>query len=233
MKRKIEDPYPGYGGKQMPPFLAIGVVLISISIGIGALAVGSRDGGYDEVEKLASVKCLGCLGLDPVVPGFKEFWTAYPGGHREEGEEVQHPAWIEEALESDRVDMIVLFYWTPGCVPCAEQWEEMRKDGIASGEEDGGREGEKYQGLLLYSLDASEFDEIDIELLGEGRRIVPNDLFWIYHFNGNSYYNGVPDTVFIFERDGEIHWYMHYGRMDLSSVDAMITRILYHEIAHS
>jgi hypothetical protein len=228
------DPYPGYGGKPLSPLLSIGIVLILVSIGIGTLAIGSQEGGYDEVEKLASIKCLGCLGLNSVVPGFKEFWTVYPKDHEKEGQDIDHPELITRALDSVDVDLIILFFWTPGCVPCAAQWKEMEEDGIASGEENGGREGDKYKGFILYSLDASEFDEIEVELFDSEISIVPNDLFWTYHYNGNQYDNGVPDTVFIFERDGEIFWYMHYGsKMELSDVDDMMTKILYHEIAHS
>ncbi|MBN1389646.1 MAG: hypothetical protein JXA22_03280 [Candidatus Thermoplasmatota archaeon] len=227
------DPFPGYGGEHMPPLLAIGVSLMVLSVGIGIVAFGSRGGGYDNVEKLASVKCLGCLGLDPVVPGFNGFWTYYPEGHTREGEIVDHPEWMEEALARDDVELIILFYWTPGCVPCAQQWDEMRRAGLVSGEEEGGREGDRYQGVLVYSLDASEFDEVDLMLFDDDVKVVPNDLFWIYHFNGDPYYNGVPDTVFLFEMDGQVHWFMHYGRMDASDVDGMITNVLYNEIAHA
>jgi hypothetical protein len=201
---------------------------------LGGLGIGSQKGGYDEVKALASVKCLGCLGLNSVVPGFKEFWTAYPEGHIKEGQPVDHPDFILDALDSDDVDLIVLFYWTQGCVPCAAQWKAMEKDGIASGEEEGGREGEKYQGMLMYSLDAGNFDEYEIDVLGNSYSIVPNELFWTYHINGDPYMNGVPDTVFIFESDGEIYWWMWYGQeMPISEVNGMITKILYEEIAHA
>jgi hypothetical protein len=228
------DPYPGYGGKPISPLLSIGIILILISFGLGALAFGSQEGGYDEVKALASVKCLGCLGLNSVVPGFEEFWTDYPEGHEKEGQPVDHPDFILDAFERDDVALIVLFYWTPGCVPCAEQWKAMEKEGITSGPEDGGREGEKYQGMLLYSLNAAEFGSYEIDVYGTIYSIVPNDLFWTYHYNGDPYQNGVPDTVFIFERDGEIFWWMWYGKeMPISEVDGMITKVLYHEIAHA
>jgi hypothetical protein len=205
-----------------------------LSIGIGTFAIGTRNGGYEEVQDLASVKCLGCLGLNSVVPGFDGFWTVYPEGHEKEGEEVEHPELVTRTFDRDDVDLLILFYWTQGCVPCAEQWEEMKKEGIVSGEEDGGREGDKYPKTLIYSLDAGNFDEYTVDHFGSEITFVPNEMFWTYHINGDPYYNGVPDTVFIFERDGEIYWYMHYGsKMELSEVDGMINKILYHEIAHA
>jgi hypothetical protein len=229
-----KDPFPGYGGKPISPLLSIGIVLILTSVGIGALAFGTREGGYDEVKALASVKCLGCLGLNSVVPGFSEFWTDYPDGHEREGEAVDHPDFILNAFDGDDVNLIVLFYWTQGCVPCAAQWKAMEKDGIASGEEEDGREGDKYQNMLMYSLDAGNFDDYEIDVHGEKYSVVPNELFWTYHYNGDPYQNGVPCTVFIFERDGEIYWWMFYGKeMPISEVNGMISQILYHEIAHA
>jgi hypothetical protein len=172
--------------------------------------------------------------LNSVVPGFEEFWTVYPEGHEMEGQEVDHPDFISDALAREDVNLVILFYWTQGCKPCAKQWDEMREDHIASGLEDGGREGEKYPGVLLYSLDAANFNKFDIEMNGVHYEIVPNEIFWTYHYNGDPEKDGVPDTVFIFERDGEIHWWMWYGsQMPLSRVDGMITNILYHEIAHA
>ncbi|MGA1819710.1 MAG: TlpA family protein disulfide reductase [Thermoplasmatota archaeon] len=214
-RRKIEDPYPGYGGRQIPPMLAIGIILILISVGIGTLAIGSRDGGYDEVEKLASIKCLGCLGLDPVVPGFSHFWVEYPPDHDKAGEEVDHPGRVQEVLDTDGVDLLILFFWTQGCVPCKEQWDEMVDEDIASGPEDGGIEGGKYKALRIISVDAAED---------------PDRFYPTYIPTGIE--TGVPMTTFIFEdSDGVINWYSHYGRMEIEDLESLVVHVLYHEIS--
>jgi hypothetical protein len=81
-----------------------------ISLGIGTWAFGSSSGGYEQVDKLASIKCLGCLGLDPVVPGFSEFWIEYPEDHVKEGQEVDHPQEVIDILDDEDVDLFILFF---------------------------------------------------------------------------------------------------------------------------
>lgn len=197
----------------------IGLVVALMTV-FGGLAIalwGAYGGGYESVDRLASVKCLGCLGLDPRVPGFKEFWTVYPDGHIKAGEPVPHPSLVTEELNKNGTDLLILFYWTQGCVPCAEQWEDMVKEKIAVGTEENGKEGSRYEGSRIISVDAAQ----------------DMDLFRTYTPKGTE--NGVPMTVFLFEKDDGVHWYSHYGKMDVDDVNAMITNILYHEIssAHS
>ena len=215
IKKRAEDPFPGYGGRSIPPLLSVGVVIIVIAVGIGALAFGSTSGGFEEVDKLASIKCLGCLGLDPVVPGFSEFWVEYPEDHNDKGSEVDHPMEVHEFLGDENVDLLILFFWTQGCVPCAAQWKEMREEDIASGEEDGGTEGEKYASLKIISIDAADD---------------PVGYYGTYIPTGNE--NGVPMTTFLFkDSDGIIKWYSHYGRMEIGPLESLITHVLYHEIS--
>jgi hypothetical protein len=201
--KRIKDPYPGYGGSAPHPVLALGIVLIALAFGVGAWALGSDEGGYEQVEKLASVKCLGCLGLDPVIPPFESFWISYPEGHRKQGEEVEHSELVISTIDDEETDVMVLFFWTQGCVPCAAQWEEMKDIGIASGPEDGGREGDYYERFVLISYDAAESD---------GRA-----LYETYTPTGTE--NGVPMTTFLFRGpDGSVQWYSHYGRMELDAM---------------
>ncbi|MGA1848123.1 MAG: hypothetical protein ACMUHB_02170, partial [Thermoplasmatota archaeon] len=200
-RRRIKDPYPGFGGGPFNPALALGMVLIALSFGIGAWALGSSDGGYDQVEKLASVKCLGCLGLDPVIPPFEGFWIEYPEGHAKDGQEVLHPEMVLETIDDEDVDILVLFFWTQGCVPCAEQWEEMVDEDIASGPEDGGREGPRFDRFIMISFDAAPT---------EGR-----DLYYTYR-GPTGLETGVPMTTFIFRGpEGDVQWYSHYGKMEV------------------
>ncbi len=207
------DPLPKKGGKGLRPLIGLIVVIFTIFGGLAFALWGAYGGGYESVDRLASVKCLGCLGLDPRVPGFKEFWTGYPDGHIKAGQEVPHPATVQNEVSLNGTDLLILFFWTQGCVPCAEQWKEMVDRGIASGTEENGKEGTKYSDIRLMSVDAAE----DMGLYGT------------YRPKGTE--NGVPMTVFIFEKEGTIFWYSHYGKMALNDVEGLINNILYEEIS--
>lgn len=215
-----KDPLPGYGGKPLSPLLSVAVILIAAGLGIGAWVIGSSEGGYEQVDKLASVKCLGCLGLDPVIPGFEKFWTVYPDDHNNAGQPVDHNVTAEGSdtvhdiitYTDPVVDIFVLFFWTQGCVPCAEQWEEMVDEGIASGPEDGGIEGDRFDDFKMISYDAAERD---------GRR-----LYNTYIPTGDE--TGVPMTTFIFQGpDDEIRWYSHYGKMEIDDIHELVENIQY------
>ena len=207
------DQVPRKGGRPPGPLLTAAIVVVTLIGGVSMAVWGSTEGGYDEVHRLASVKCLGCLGLDPRVPGFSGFWTVYPSGHTKAGQEVPHPPLVLEMLNESGTDLIILFYWTQGCVPCAEQWEEMAEEGIADGTEENGKEGSKYSNLRLISVDAAS----------------DMDLYRTYRPKGTE--NGVPMTVFLFEKGSNIYWYCHYGKMELKDLEGMIGNILYHEIS--
>jgi len=212
-KRKIIDPYPGFGGAHMRPVLTLCIVLIALAFGIGSWAIGSNDGGYEQVEKLASVKCLGCLALDPILPPFEGFWIEYPEGHVKEGEEVTHPEAVLGTIGDEDVNIFVLFFWTQGCVPCAEQWDEMVEEKIASGPEDGGREGGRFERFRMTSFDAAE---------KEGR-----ELYDTYIPTGLE--TGVPMTTFIFRGpEDDIQWYSHYGKMDVREFIVIVEDIEYY-----
>ncbi len=220
-----KDPIQKYGGKPLPAIATLAVMVLMLAGGAGALVWGYLDEGYEEVEKLASVKCLGCLGLDPRIDGFSEFWDVYPEGHDKEGQEVDHKPTVLNSLGDEDVDITILFFWGPGCVPCAEQWEDMLDEEIASGAEDGGREGDAYDRLEMYSIDASRDDE---------------NLYWTYHFNGKKEYNGIPMTVFLFEGYDDIMWYANYGKMDvhdmieiIENIEQIVLEIEYHDISHA
>jgi len=207
------EPLPKRGGRAMRPVLGLLIAIIALSGGLALALWGAFGGGYENIDRLASVKCLGCLGLDPRVPGFSEFWTVYPEGHIKAGQEVPHPALVKDLLNTSGTKLLILFYWTQGCVPCAEQWEDMVEKDIASGTEENGKEGARFSNMKLLSVDAAE----DMELYGT------------YRPKGTE--NGVPMTVFLFEKDNGIHWYSHYGKMEVDDVDGMINNILYHEIS--
>ncbi|MEA3558703.1 MAG: hypothetical protein U9R75_05550 [Candidatus Thermoplasmatota archaeon] len=212
-RRRGKDPFPGYGGKPMSPLLSIGVVLLAMGFGTGAWVIGSTEGGYDQVEKLASVKCLGCLGLDPVIPPFEGFWIDYPEDHEKKDEEVPHPEIVLTTIDDEDVDIFVLFFWTQGCVPCADQWDEMVEAGVASGPEDSGIQGSFFERFRMTSYDAAEI---------EGR-----ELYGLYIPTGKE--TGVPMTTFIFRGPHDnVQWYSHYGRMETEAMMEMVADIQFY-----
>ena len=224
MKRSVVDPIPKYGGRPMTGTAALIVALVALIGGAASLLIGSNSDGYDEVERLASIKCLGCLGLDPVVPGFSDFWVDYPSDHVRSGESVPHPEPVVEILADEEIDFLILFFWGPGCVPCDRQWEEMVDEDIASGPEEGGREGKGYQRMKLISVDSTHD---------------PNGLYRTYLPKGTE--NGVPMTTFMFtDGDGAINWWSHYGRMEIEdllemieTIKAIMKTVNYEHISHS
>jgi hypothetical protein len=206
MKRNVIDPVRKFGGKPLPPYLALVLVPLILTAGGASWYYASSEGGFEEVDRLASVKCLGCLGLDPVIPAFTEFWTVYPEDHVDAGDEVNHPEPVHEILGREEVDIFVLFFWTQGCVPCAEQWDEMVEEDIASGPEDGGVQGDRYDRFRMISIDAAD-DE--------------NGFYMTYRPTGLE--TGVPMTTFLFkDTEGTVRWYSHYGKMSISDFEERI-----------
>jgi|GEM_PF-964658 len=205
----MKDPIPKFGGRTIPGTVLVIILPLLLLASGAAWYFASDGGGYREVDKLASVKCLGCLGLDPVVPGFSEFWTAYPEDHLHGGEEVPHPDIVIDTLDDDRYDLLILFFWTQGCVPCAEQWEEMVDRSIAAGPENGGHEGDRYEHVRIISNDAAE----------------ETGLYHTYTPTGKE--TGVPMTTFLFrDAEGKILWWSHYGKMEIGDLEEMIESIL-------
>lgn len=209
MKRKVKDPVQKYGGKRMKAPVLILLTLFILIAGSASWIYASDDGGFNEVRQLAKVKCLGCLGLDPVVPEFSEYWIAYPPDHKKANETVDHPEYVTDYLSDEDVHLLVLFFWTQGCVPCATQWKEMVDEKIASGPEDGGIEGDKYENLIMRSNDAA----------------IETDLYHTYTPTGKE--TGVPMTTFLFKNSGgDILWYSHYGQMEISDFKEIAEDIL-------
>ncbi|MFW3146060.1 MAG: hypothetical protein ACMUIE_04535 [Thermoplasmatota archaeon] len=207
---KVRDPMPGYGGKRPKPHTAVLLVISLLAAGSFFWYAGMGDGGYKEVKSLAEVKCLGCLGLDPVVPPFENFWTNYPEDHKDRGKPVDHPEEVHDILDSGDYDILILFFWGPGCEPCKKQWEEMVEEGIASGPEEGGREGDRYSDLRLISVDNTN------DKVGYYGTYIPTGIE-----------DGVPMTTFLFKtHNGTVYWYSHYGRMKIQDVEELIEEIV-------
>ena len=215
---KVKETVPRYGGRPPSKILSVALPLVLILVSAGIWVYSTGEGGFSEVRGLGSVKCLGCLGLNPVVPGFEgEFSVEYPEDHVDAGGEVPHPEVVHRILDDPDWDMLILFFWAQGCVPCAEQWEEMAERDIASGPEDGGEEGDAFERVRIISVDANDD---------------PNGFYRTYLPTGKE--DGVPMTTFLFKtEEGAVNWYSKYGPMDVDNVEGMINRILYEEISHA
>lgn len=156
--------------------------------------------------------CLGCLGLTPEHQHFDEFWIEYPPGHKDlfepgtlnEGEIPDHPQWILDRFEE--YDMVILFFWFHGCVPCRAQWDEMKEDGLVKGEEADGEMARYEDSVRFFSIDT-------IDSSNNPGGIDGGDLLRTYDADGVG--AGAPTTVFLIEfDDGSIGWWSHDGRME-------------------
>ncbi len=169
---------------------------------VGSLGLGS----YSYTQQSSSVKCLGCLALNPIIPDFEDWWVEYPSGHPNSGAAVSHPAWVKSDL--DKYDAVFIFLWSDGCLGCEEQWEDMKDQGLVTGEEDGGSLA-KYKGrVILYSLDARDNSR--------GTNSIS-----VYDPKGAQH--GTPTSVFLVKlATGEIGWFAVEGQMPAASVDAIL-----------
>ena len=70
---------------------------------------------------ISGFSALGSESHMGVGPGDDDWWTTYPAQNPESGSEVDHPAWILEALK----DRPVLIYVHKGCSYCKPQTEAM------------------------------------------------------------------------------------------------------------
>jgi len=165
--------------------------IIYLCIIIAILFAGSYL-SYERVEQLNETRCLGCIGMQPKVEKFKEFWIKYPKSFNREGLPL-HPSWI---VNISKEKVVMLFFWSPACKPCKEQWEEMKKVGLVEGSEENGRIGENFSYVALFSIDITS---------SEG------NIIKIYTPDGNRV---TPTTVILFEKNNTIYWYAFTGKAD-------------------
>jgi len=185
------------------------------------MGAGLSYDAYDHGRDIGEAICLGCLGLDPEAQTFEDFWVEYPPGHRDafnpgksnEGKLPDHPNFILDTLQE--FDMVILFFWYTGCVPCANQWEDMKANGTVGGEEWDGWMTVHEDRIKLYTLDI-------IESENNYRNVDGEELLLTYDADGRS--PGAPVTTFIIQYDdGSVGWWSHDGRMrDMSQIDDVI-----------
>jgi len=161
-----------------------------------ALFVSGWYTAYDKSTDLNESTCLGCIALNPIVSPFSEFWVEYPKGYSREGN-VPHPQWVIDELNKGKV--VMLFYWTHGCVPCKKQWDDMKKAEIVDGSESNGYIGKRYENnITLFSIDAGT---------GEG-----GDTLKIYTPKNKE--PVTPTTVILTMKNGSVLWYAFQGPAD-------------------
>lgn len=145
---------------------------------------------YGHIESLNTMRCLGCIAMEPKAIAFEEFWISYPGSYKNSGIP-EHPAWI---VNESRNNVVMLFFWGPGCEPCESQWEKMKRVNLVKGTEADGMISENYSYVSLFSINAP-FDE-------------KGDALKIYQQKGEI---ETPTTVVLFERNNTIYWYSFSG----------------------
>ena len=179
--------------------LIVSVIWLVIGLGLDA---------YEKTKRQNEILCLGCLALEPIAEDFEGFWVEHP----EDDKVPDHPDWVKDELESKKV--VFIFLWSQGCVPCEEQWEDMKDDGLVKGSEDDGTMAKYTDKVTLYSLDAGS------EARGE-------EAIGVYDPNEGSH--GTPTTVFLTMEEGSettIYWWAAEGKMKASDVDKVINEAM-------
>ncbi len=169
------------------------------------LVLGAGLDGYEKTKLQNDVLCLGCLALDPKAEDFEGFWVEHP----EDGKVPQHPDWVEDDLENKKA--VFIFLWSKGCVPCQEQWDEMKEKGLVEGEEKDGTLAKYTQDVSFYTLDAGSE--------GKGKEAID-----IYDPNGGS--SGTPQSIFITTsedtNDTAVYWWAAEGKIKTSLAETVI-----------
>jgi len=172
------------------------------------LIIGVSLDGYDETRRQNDILCLGCLALEPVAEGFDGFWVEHP----EDDKVPDHPDWVRDELEDKKV--VFIFLWSQGCVPCEEQWDDMKDDGLVRGTEQDGEMAKYTNDVVLFSLDAGSDPEGE-EAIG------------IYDPNQGSH--GTPTSIFLTKEGSAqttIYWWSAEGKMKSSDVEHVINEAI-------
>ncbi|RLF47524.1 MAG: hypothetical protein DRN20_05850 [Thermoplasmata archaeon] len=178
------------------------ILFLSLTILLASLGLGA----YRATREEGSIKCLGCLGMVPEVPGFNNWWINYPEGHVKAGQSVPHPQWVRSALEEKKV--VLIFLWEKGCTGCEEEWNDWQSYGLVSGSKNNPE-------LLKYS-EWVAFYSYDVHANDKGKNAV-----YTYDPEGKNF--GVPLTVFIVRlSDGRIGWWSCKGPISGSDADKIL-----------
>ncbi|MEM3341509.1 MAG: hypothetical protein QW728_02330 [Thermoplasmata archaeon] len=178
--------------------------IIAIGLSLSFLILGVTTGGYLKSKSIASVVCLSCMGVNIKQSSFsKEFWVEYPKNHKKAGEIPSHPSWVTSELESK---VVILFFHQRNCAACTEQWNDMVKAGLVSGDE--WHPGPfKYSWAKLFVLDAGSDQNAEQAL-------------YIYDPDGKSF--STPTTAILFKSaDNTIYWVSSDMKVPASDIENM------------
>jgi len=200
--------------------LLVGVLAFTF---VTSIAAGAYSISYEKNR----IKCLGCLALRPDVPGFDgNWWINYPEGaidvygNDRSGQPVDHPQEIIDALSTHKA--VFLFFYQSGCTGCEEQWEDMKKAGIVSGDENNGQ-------MDRYSLDAVLFTlSLDDGNPNQNRNMEWFETYEMYKKVGNKVEGVTPTSVFLTHYKGGIGWYSVAGQMSAEEVDGILSMAINH-----
>jgi hypothetical protein len=184
----------------------------ALIISIAWLLIGLNLSGYEETRRQNDVLCLGCLALEPVADDFEDFWVEHP----DDNKVPKHPQWVKDELADNKV--VFIYLWSQGCVPCEEQWEDMKDEGLVKGTEDDGEMAKYTSDVVLYSLDAGSEER--------GKEAIQ-----IYDPNQGSH--GTPTSIFLTMVDPEeggdgstIYWWAGEGKLTPGDVDDVLNRAM-------
>jgi len=185
------------------------MVFFTFILLLGTIAMGA----YSYAKSQSEITCFSCLGLYPEAGEFEDWWTKYPDGHVNAGEKVNHPFWIDDDLESHNA--VMLFFSTPSCSGCDQQWEDMSDAGLVSGSKLDGELTKFNEFVKFYTLDANV--EKNYNTLK------------VYDPEGRNY--GVPVTVFLTNmKSGQIGWYSYKGPLPAGDVAAILEIAIHHNV---
>jgi len=171
----------------------IQAICITVSF---VLLISGGYAAYNKSKTLNESICLGCIGLNPIVESFSEFWVEYPRGYGKEGN-VSHPQWVIDELNKGKI--VMLFFWYHGCEPCSRQWNDMLHAGIVEGTEENGKIGVAYKNNVTL---------LTIDTINSERK----DSIKLYNPSKKEDYN--PTTAIITMKNGSILWYAFQGPAD-------------------
>jgi len=140
--------------------------------------------------------------------GDDDWWTVYPDQNENSGSDVEHPSWVEDALEEKPVLILV---HSNDCRPCLIQIPRINN------------------AVESYGLNLSYFD-----VLAEGSGFQKAlDVLYIYNPAGGDEQQYVPTTIFVTlikNSDGEVEiaWHSQTDAMSDDEINSYVEDAIYY-----
>jgi len=140
--------------------------------------------------------------------GDDDWWTVYPDQNENSGSDVEHPPWVEDALEEKPVLILV---HSNDCRPCLIQIPRINN------------------AVESYGLNLSYFD-----VLAEGSGFQKAlDVLYIYNPAGGDEQQYVPTTIFVTlikNSDGEVEiaWHSQTDAMSDDEINSYVEDAIYY-----